>query len=144
MHYYTVCVFVWMCVYLNASGIFFWNIVMAEDYYSYWSCLESCDNSCNFIKNVKNKTQVYSPPCSLTNQNRNFQGNASRDYHIITTFKNIFLIYKVFLSSHRNEFFIIDLGDMEHSSVTGHPLHHRTIWWDHPNQSMRLRIQIRK
>ena len=87
--------FVWMCVYLNPSGIFFWNIVMAEDYYSYWSCLESCDSSCNFIKNVKNKTQVYSPPCSITNQNRNFQGNASRDYHIITTLKNIFLIYKV-------------------------------------------------
>ena len=79
-----VCVCVNMCEFKPQPGIFFWNIVMAEDYYSYWSCLESCESSCNFIKNTENKTQVYSPPCSITNQNRNFQSNASRDYHIIT------------------------------------------------------------
>ena len=74
---------------------------------------------------MKNKTEVYSPPCSITNQNRNFQGNASKDYHHYLK-KNFFNLQDC-LSSHRNEFFIIDLGDMEHSLVTGHPLHHRTI-----------------
>lgn len=38
-----------------------------------------------------------------------------------------FLILQGCLSSHRNEFFITDLGDMEHSLVTCFPPYHRTI-----------------
>lgn len=75
-----------VCVFRPHSNFSFWNIVISEDYCTYWSFVESCWSSWEFIKDTKKKLKFIVSPLLHHHQNSSFK----RLSYLMWPFKKIF------------------------------------------------------